>query len=158
MGREIERRFLVTGEAWRDLGPGCAFRQGFLSTVKERVVRVRVAGERATLTIKGVTRGIAKVEFEYPIPLEDAQYLLDHLCIQPIIEKVRHGIEYAGLYWEVDEFLGENAGLVLAEVELQSEDQAVILPPWVGREISDDPRYFNSSLAEHPYRHWRDRS
>ena len=154
MGKEIERRFLVKGDAWRGLGQGTEFKQGFLSTVKERVVRVRIAGERATLTIKGITRGFSKAEFEYEIPRADAQALLEELCERPLIEKTRYRIGHHGLIWEVDEFVGENKGLILAEVELTSENQAINPPAWIGQEISGDPRYFNSNLVSNPFTRW----
>ncbi|MEO5363206.1 MAG: CYTH domain-containing protein [Magnetococcus sp. DMHC-8] len=159
MAREIERRFLVRQELWQ--ASGCAqvsashtIRQGFLSTVKERVVRVRVVGEQGMLTIKGLTRGIAKTELEYAIPLADAQFMLDELCERPLIEKIRHRVPHAGLIWEVDEFLGVNQGLWLAEVELATEQQEPPLPIWVGDEISTDSRYFNSNLIANPFSRW----
>ncbi|MBF0187349.1 MAG: CYTH domain-containing protein [Magnetococcales bacterium] len=158
MGKEIERRFLAKGDAWRSLAEGVSFRQGFLSTVKERVVRVRVAGGKGTLTVKGITTGYSKAEFEYEIPREEAERMLDELCERPLIEKQRFRIDHAGLTWEVDAFEGENAGLVIAEVELESEDQAVELPEWIDREISDDPRYFNSNLVQAPYSTWKDQA
>ncbi|MBF0180856.1 MAG: CYTH domain-containing protein [Magnetococcales bacterium] len=154
MGMEIERRFLVRGDAWRSLGAGTEYRQGFLSTVKERVVRVRIAGDRATLTVKGVAVDLARPEFEYPIPIEDARILLDTLCERPLIEKTRYRIDHGGLTWEVDEFRGENQGLIVAEVELNDARQAVDLPPWVGQEVSEDSRYFNSNLVRVPFSRW----
>lgn len=154
MGREIERRFLVSGEGWRQDAPGVALRQGYLSTDPERTVRVRLAGERAWLTVKGPTVGCARAEFEWPIPATEAQQLLETLCLRPLIEKVRQRIELAGRVWEVDEFRGANAGLVLAEVELPAEDATVTLPPWVGEEVTGDPRYANASLAARPYCSW----
>ncbi len=155
MAIEIERKFLVNGDSWRQGATGVLYRQGYLSTDKMRTVRVRIAGARAFLTIKGHAQGIARPEFEYEIPQEDAAQLLDGLCLQPLIEKRRYLVDYQGLRWEVDEFLGDNAGLVVAEIELDHADQAVVLPTWVGREVSDDPRYFNSSLIAHPYCRWR---
>ncbi|MBF0294316.1 MAG: CYTH domain-containing protein [Magnetococcales bacterium] len=154
MGKEIERRFLVRGDAWRSLGVGIEYRQGFLSTVKERVVRVRIAGDRATLTIKGLAVDLARPEFEYPIPIEDARILLDTLCERPLIEKIRYRIDQGGLTWEVDEFQGENRGLIVAEVELTDARQAVELPPWVGQEVSEDSRYFNANLVHAPFSRW----
>ncbi|MBF0368344.1 MAG: CYTH domain-containing protein [Magnetococcales bacterium] len=156
MGVEIERKYLVKNDAWRDGAQGVAFRQGFLSTQKERVVRVRMAGEKGTLTIKGVTRDVSRVEFEYEIPKADAEQLLDQLCERPLIEKTRYKIEHAGLIWEVDIFEGENAGLILAEVELEDENQAIELPDWVGEEVSSDARYYNSNLVKNPFSSWRD--
>ncbi len=154
MATEIERKFLVTGDGWRGLGVSTVFRQGYLSTVKERTVRVRAAGDQGTLTIKGLTVGATRSEFEYPIPLEDANAMLDELCEQPIIEKTRHVVAVDGVTWEIDEFSGVNEGLVVAEVELQDADQNVSLPEWVGDEVTDDPRYFNANLIAHPYTEW----
>lgn len=154
MGEEIERKFLVLGDGWREAAHGTAFRQGFLSTDPERTVRVRVAGERGSLTIKGKTIGTRRAEFEYEIPLADAQWMLDSLCKRPLIEKVRYVLAVGGHTWEVDVFAGENAGLVIAEIELESEDEAFDKPDWVAEEVTDDPRYFNSNLVAKPYRVW----
>ena len=153
MAEEIERKFLIANDGWRS-GEGRRYRQGYLSTVKERTVRVRVAGDRGYLTVKGVTRGATRAEFEYEIPPMDAEQMLDTLCERPLIEKRRYAVQYAGLTWEVDEFFGDNEGLMIAEVELESADQKVTLPPWVGREVTDDPRYYNANLVRHPYRTW----
>lgn len=152
MATEIERKFLVTGEAWR-AAPPIAISQGYLNRDPHRTVRVRIAGDRAVLTIKGLSVGASRPEFEYPIPLEDAKALLA-ICDGPIVEKHRHCVRHAGLTWEVDEFLGDNAGLVVAEVELDAEDQPIEFPGWVGAEVTDDPRYLNSNLATTPYRRW----
>jgi len=151
---EIERKYLVVGDAWRALGSGTTYRQGYLSTVKERTVRVRVVGDRGTLTIKGLTVGATRTEYEYDIPVDDANHMLDDLCEQPVIDKTRFIVEYAGLTWEIDEFAGANAGLIVAEVELDSEDQAIELPDWIGEEVSHDPRFFNANLIAHPYTAW----
>ena len=151
---EIERKFLVNGDAWRGPGTGTRYRQGYLSVEPGRTVRVRLADDSAWLTIKGRSEGMARAEYEYPIPVADAVEMLDTLCIHPLIEKVRYCIEHAGHTWEVDEFSGDNAGLVLAEVELAAADEAVELPAWAGREVTDDPRYYNASLQLHPYREW----
>ena len=155
MGDEIERKFLVSGEPWRT-HVGAYYRQGYLTTDPERTVRVRIAGEQGVLTIKGKSSGAVRAEFEYPIPLADAEYLLENLCPKPQIEKLRYRIAHAGLTWEVDVFRGENYGLVIAEVEIESADQAVELPPWVGREVTGDKRFFNAYLTEHPYLTWAD--
>ena len=152
MPTEIERKFLVTGTAWRQPKP-MRLSQGYLSRAPERTVRVRVADTQAFLTIKGATLGISRAEFEYAIPLADAEQLL-HLCEGPLIEKARHVLVHAGTTWEVDEFFGENAGLVVAEVELRDEAQAFERPDWLGQEVSTDPRYFNSNLASRPYSAW----
>jgi CYTH domain-containing protein len=154
MGTEIERKFLVVGDAWRQGAIGVLYRQGYLCTTPERTARVRVAGDKGYLTVKGSRTGVSRLEFEYPIPLEDAQAMLDALCVRPLIEKTRYRIDHGGLVWEVDEFAGENAGLVIAEVELEREDQEVSLPAWVGKEVSADDRYANSSLAERPFSTW----
>jgi CYTH domain-containing protein len=162
MPTEIERKFLVKGEAWRSLATGTIYRQGYLSTKKGCSVRVRLVGEQGYLTIKGLSQGISRAEYEYSIPAEDAQEMLDNLCVReasgegyrPIIEKTRYKIDFAGLIWEVDEFAGENQGLIVAEVELTDEHQVIELPDWIGKEVSDDPRYFNVNLVQHPYSQW----
>ncbi len=154
MGVEIERKFLVTSDLWRDLAPGVLYRQGYISTQPERTVRVRIVGDRAFITLKGVTEGIARSEFEYPIPVEDANQILNVLCASPLIEKYRHKINLNGLVWEVDEFLGENQGLVIAEVELENAEQAIDLPDWIGEDVSHDARYYNSNLVNHPFSRW----
>lgn len=152
MGIEIERKFLVTGTTWRQ-GVGVRFSQGYLNRDKARTVRVRLAGEQAFLTIKGVSVGASRAEFEYEIPAADAEQLL-MLSDGPIIEKIRRVIAFEGARWEVDEFLGENAGLVVAEIELHSEDQAFARPEWIGEEVTHDSRYFNSNLATQPFSRW----
>lgn len=154
MAREVERKFLVRSDEWRALGEPVLLRQGYLASEQERIVRVRLAGDRAWLTIKGLTHGIERTEYEYAIPARDAAEMLEHLCRRPILEKRRTRIPQGELVWEVDEFLGENAGLVVAEVELTSPAQALELPAWVGPEVSGDPRYYNSNLLAHPYAQW----
>ncbi|HVY80314.1 MAG TPA: CYTH domain-containing protein [Steroidobacteraceae bacterium] len=154
MGTEIERKFLVVGSAWKQ-GTGVRYCQGYLNRDKERTVRVRTAGAQAFLTIKGVTRGATRAEFEYPIPLADAEQLLE-LSDGAVVRKNRYVIEHAGSKWEVDEFLDDNAGLVVAEIELQSEDEPFSRPPWLGREVTQDSRYYNANLAAHPYCRWQE--
>lgn len=154
MGTEIERKFLVQGDGWRG-GGGLTYRQGYLSTAPERTVRVRTAGDKGYLTIKGAGQGASRLEFEYEIPLEEAGQLLEKLCHKPLIEKKRYNVQYGGFTWEVDEFFGENEGLVLAEIELLHEDQAFDRPDWLGREVTGDPRYYNASLAHYPYSRWK---
>lgn len=129
-------------------------RQGYLSSVPDRVVRVRIEGDNAILTIKGKSSGATRGEWEYPIPLEDAQVFLDTLCERPLIEKSRYRITYEGMIWEVDEFFGDNAGLVVAEIELAAENQTFVKPEWIGDDVTDDPRYFNANLIRHPYSTW----
>ncbi len=154
MAKEIERKFLVKGDSWRGQSNGKRYRQGYLSTVKERTVRVRVAGDKGFITVKGVNVGPTRSEYEYEIPLADVKEILDRLCERPPIEKTRYRIQFGGLTWEVDEFEGENRGLITAEVELTDENQEVSFPDWIGAEVTGDPRYFNSNLVAHPFSRW----
>ena len=154
MGKEIERKFLVKDDRWKAGAKGAVYRQGYLSSVKERVVRVRTVEDKGYLTVKGITRGVSRSEFEYEISVEDATIMLDTICEAPIIEKTRYRIPVGGLVFEVDEFSGANAGLVVAEVELKDEGQTIDLPDWIGAEVSGDPRYFNSNLIRHPFTKW----
>jgi adenylate cyclase len=154
MGVEIERKFLPGSSAWRSLGQPVLLRQGYLSSDPARVVRVRIEGDLAWLTIKGPSVGASRGEWEYPIPAPDAAELLERLCEQPIIEKYRRRIDVDGMVWEVDEFLGVNAGLVVAEIELTSENQVFAKPDWIGIEVTGDARYYNSSLVKLPFSHW----
>jgi len=154
MGIEIERKFLVVGDAWR-AAPALAYAQGYLNRDPQRTVRVRVVRQQAWLTIKGANSGAVRAEFEYPIPLSDAEQLLA-LCDGPLVRKLRRKVEHAGHTWEIDEFQGDNAGLVVAEIELPAEDAAFERPDWLGAEVTHDPRYFNSNLASAPYRTWPD--
>jgi CYTH domain-containing protein len=153
MAVEIERKFLTKDSTWKQGAEGAPYRQGYLSREKGRTVRVRLAGAKAWITIKGPSDGCSRPEFEYPIPADDAAELFQ-LCDGPLVEKTRHRIPFGGLVWEVDEFHGENEGLVVAEVELTSPDQEVPLPPWIGREVTGDRRYDNSSLSIRPYSGW----
>jgi adenylate cyclase len=154
MGVEIEHKFLVNSDAWKALGEPVLIRQGYLSSHPERVVRVRIYGDEAFMTIKSKAVGMSRGEWEYPLPVADAREFLDRLCEQPIIEKTRTRIEHAGFTWEVDEFLGVNAGLVVAEIEVPAEDQAFDKPDWVGIEVTHDPRYLNSNLISRPFSSW----
>ncbi len=156
MGIEIERKFLITSDAYKHGAVGQVYRQGYLNTQKNRIVRVRIIGKEAFLTIKGLSKGIQRTEFEYPIPLDDAYHLLDHLCEKPIIEKTRFKVLYEGHIWEIDEFHGENTGLVVAEIELEDKNEQFSKPPWVGEDVSHDWRYFNSNLLLHPFTSWED--
>lgn len=153
MPLEIERKFLVIGDGWKQTAEGVFFCQGYLNRDKERTVRVRIAGEKAFLTIKGLSRGMARPEFEYEIPLDHAGEMLK-ICDGPLIEKIRYSLNHKGCIWEIDEFLGENNGLVIAEIELESEEQDFVIPDWVGAEVTDDARYFNSNLAFSPFARW----
>jgi adenylate cyclase len=156
MGIEIERKFLLKGDGWRGLGQPTVMRQGYLVADPVRTVRVRIEGERAVITIKSKSTGASRGEWEYEIPVPDAAELLERLCEQPLVEKVRHRIAHAGHTWEVDEFQGENAGLLVAEIELGSEDEAFEKPDWIGQEVTGDKRYYNSSLIRLPYSKWKD--
>ena len=154
MGIEIERKFLVANDTWRAQAQRATrFGQGYLSRDPARTVRVRIAGEQAFLTIKGATRGATRAEFEYAVPLEDAQALLT-MCDGPVVEKIRHLCLCDGMTWEVDEFLGANAGLVLAEIELEDEAQPFTRPAWLGDEVTGDGRYVNANLAVRPFTRW----
>jgi adenylate cyclase len=154
MGTEIERKYLVKGDAWRALAAGTHYRQGYLNSDKARTVRIRSAGGKAYITIKGLTVGATRSEYEYEIPVADGNAMLDALAERPIIEKKRYKIPHAGVTIEVDEFLAENAGLVVAEVELKSEGQAFDKPAWLGEEVTGDPKYYNANLIKHPYSKW----
>lgn len=153
MPSEIERKYLVDLAAWHPRDAGTPYRQGYLSSQAERVVRVRIEGDAARLTIKGKTVGVTRAEFEYPIPLADAPALLA-LCEQPLIDKIRHKETHGGKVWEIDVFHGANEGLVIAEIELASEDEAFERPAWVGAEVSSDPRYYNANLIARPFKTW----
>ncbi|MEY3897324.1 MAG: hypothetical protein RLZZ214_2845 [Verrucomicrobiota bacterium] len=153
MAEEIERKFLLADDSWRDGTPGERIAQGYLSQDPDRTVRVRIAGGSAWLTIKGRSQDITRAEFEYDIPLADARELLD-ICLPSVIEKTRHCVLYGGHVWEIDVFHGENEGLVVAEVELADESVSPEIPPWIGREVSADARYFNSCLAVRPFTQW----
>jgi len=152
MAREVERKYLVRNDLWRErAGPGTPIRQGYLSIEPERSVRVRIGGDKAFLTIKGKSIGSARDEFEYPIPVEDAEQMLSELTVKPLIEKTRHVIQDGNHKWEIDEFWGENRGLVIAEVELQDPEGQITTPDWVGDEVTNDPRYYNISLVRRPF-------
>lgn len=154
MAQEIERKFLTKNDAWRSNAIGRFYRQGYLSTVKERTVRIRTIRNQGYITVKGIAKGAARAEYEYEIPVKDANEMLDTLCEQPIIEKMRYEIEHNELIWLVDEFEGVNKGLILVEVELSDENQKIVLPDWVGAEVTGDPNYFNSNLTRNPYLGW----
>ena len=155
MATEIERKFLVSGDGWRAGATPKRIRQGYLSLDPLRTVRVRISGDAAYLTIKGEQQGMARTEFEYAIPLADAEHMLDYLCAKPLIEKIRYRVPHNGLTWEVDEFFGDNAGLIIAEIELSDTHQAITLPDWVGQEVTHEARYYNSMLVQQPYSVWR---
>jgi adenylate cyclase len=153
MAKEIEKKFLLRNDNWRQHAQGTYYRQGYLSTTKERTVRVRTGGNMAFLTIKGPVKGASRLEFEYPVPLQDAQEILE-LCEQPLIEKTRYIVMHNGLKWEIDEFEGANKGLILAELELTDENQKFDLPEWIAEEVTGNPDYYNSSLIKKPFSKW----
>jgi adenylate cyclase len=157
MATEIERKFLVDAAKLGPLGRGTRVVQGYLCSAKERTVRVRIIGDEGRFTVKGEAEGISRKEYEYPIPLADAREMLDGLCERPFIDKTRHLVAHGGRTWEVDVFHGDNEGLVVAEIELEGAADAVELPPWAAKEVTDDHRYSNSSLAKRPWRTWKDR-
>jgi len=155
MALEIERKFLVVNDAWKPFAVSeTVMQQAYLVASPLLSIRARVAGEEAFLTIKGATEGITRKEFEYPIPVADAEAMLDGLVQGSVIDKVRYRVRCGEHFWDLDQFHGDNQGLVVAEIELGSEDEAFERPDWVGDEVSDDPRYYNASLAKHPYRDW----
>lgn len=157
MATEIERKFLVMDDSWRqNADEGTRFRQGYIIGAEKASVRVRIEGERANLNIKSATLGVRRQEFEYAIPLAEAEEMLDTLCEKPQIEKVRYLVPCQGHTWEIDVFSGENAGLVVAEVELGSEEETFAMPEWAGKEVSDDTRYYNVCLVKHPFCEWQD--
>ena len=153
MAKEIERKFLVK-ESWQPQAAGVQIAQGYLSTVPERTVRVRIKGDKAFLTIKGRNQGISRAEFEYEIPVSDAQELLA-LAEQPVLNKIRYLEKYEDFIWEIDVFAGENEGLVVAEIELPAEDADFAKPEWLGEEVSGDVRYYNANLIKSPYNLWK---
>ena len=155
MAHEIERKFLVGNCSWKAGRQGLSCRQGYLVTEEEITVRVRILGVEGFLTVKGRTEGMARDEFEYRIPLEDAEAMLGSMSRGGIVEKIRYHIEVEGFTWDVDEFLGENSGLVLAEVELEDEKQMPVFPDWLGQEVTGDVRYYNAFLAGKPFSGWK---
>jgi len=156
MALEIERKYLIDLERIGTLENGIRIKQGYLSINKDAVVRVRVKNDKAYLTIKGSNSGIARLEFEYEIPLNEANEMLEKLCQKPVIDKTRYIINHENHTWEVDVFYGDNQGLVVAEVELSSEDEFINLPSWVKEEVSHDDRYFNSNLMKLPFKDWKE--
>lgn len=155
MATEIERKFLVTSDAWLKVADkGTFFRQGYLVGAEKASVRVRIEGSKANLNIKSATLGVRRQEFEYDIPLTEAEEMLDTLCEQPQIEKVRYHVPVGAHTWEVDVFAGDNEGLIVAEIELTDENEPFERPAWIGKEVSDDTRYYNVCLTRHPYKDW----
>lgn len=155
MGTEIERKFLVRDYSWREQATSTVrYRQGYLAKREEATVRVRVGGDRAYLTVKGRMVGISRPEFEYEIPVAEAEEMLERIALLPVVEKVRHFVPVGPHVWEVDLFLAANAGLVVAEIELSHPDERFQHPDWLGEEVTGDPRYYNSSLIDNPFTRW----
>lgn len=156
MGIEIERKFLVDSDKWKSLEKpkGEFFRQAYLVTEKSKSIRVRQTPTTAFLTIKGQSEGLKRLEFEYEIPLKEADELIENLAVAELI-KTRYKIEFKGKLWEIDEFSGENEGLILAEIELNSENETVEFPDWIGKEVSSDERYYNANLSVKPFKKWK---
>ena len=154
MPLEIERKFLISNSVWKlKIDAETTIKQGYLSSNPERTVRIRIAGQKGIITIKGKTVNTTRAEYEYEIPLADALNLME-LCEKPLIEKTRYNVLENGNLWEVDIFDGENKGLIVAEIELESEDQEFILPNWVGKEVSHEAKYYNTSLIKYPFKDW----
>lgn len=157
MGIEIERKFLLSNESWRDAVSKTQYiAQGYLANTERGSIRVRISAEQASLNIKSMTIGVTRSEYDYPLPLADAKEMLHELCMQPVIEKTRHIIPMQDYIWEIDEFHGQNAGLIVAEIELPTKDSDYPKPAWLGAEVSDDVRYYNVNLIEYPYSIWND--
>ncbi|MFZ5985562.1 MAG: CYTH domain-containing protein [Bacillota bacterium] len=154
MGKEIERKFIVNSDIYKQLSNGVFYKQGYLNSKMERTVRVRIYDNKSFITVKGEATGAVRREYEYEIPVDDANEMLDFLCEKPVIEKTRYKYVYEGFTWEIDVFLGDNEGLVIAEIELEDENTHFKKPCWVGEEVTGDPKYFNSNLIKNPYKHW----
>ncbi len=154
MAIEIERKFLVKTDLWQPESSGTKYIQGYLSEDPDRTVRARIAGDKGYLTIKGKSKGASRLEFEYPIPVEDARQLLEQLAFKPMIEKIRYLHKVGNHTWEVDVFARENQGLVVAEIELTSVSESFEMPVWAGLEVTEDHRYKNSTLAKKPFKSW----
>jgi adenylate cyclase len=155
MAKEIERKYLLADASWRTGALGTLYRQGYVSIEHDRAVRIRIIENRAFLTVKRLLSNRERLEFEYAIPVADAHILLEDVCKKPLIEKIRYRIAHRGFIWEIDEFLGENKGLIVAEIELDFEDQTFEKPAWISNEVTDDARYLNVNLVRHPYSTWQ---
>ena len=156
MAKEIERKYLVLNDSYKAYSTVTYIQQGYISTKKERVVRVRIKDDKGYITIKGENNGAVRLEYEYPIPVTEAKEIIENLCQKPIIEKRRYNFRTAdGHLWEIDEFFGENEGLVVAEIEIEREDEEYEIPEWVGEEVTSDMRYYNSNLMQNPYKNWK---
>jgi CYTH domain-containing protein len=155
MGVEIERKFLVINDEWKKKAKPFRVMQGYLQTDKERTIRIRVVDDKGVITIKSENTGASRMEYEYVIPVIDALEILETLCFKPLIDKTRYIYEFRGFTWEIDEFHRENEGLIIAEIELKSENQKFEIPPWVGEEVTGNEKYYNSYLTKYPYQQWK---
>lgn len=159
MATEIERKFLVRDDSWRDdVRNSVEIIQGYLANTERGSIRIRLSGNEANLNIKSMTLGVTRREYDYAIPADEARAMLDDLCMKPLIEKTRHYVDHNGHTWEIDEFYGDNAGLVVAELELEHQDEDFDPPKWLGAEVSDDPRYYNVCLIDNPYSRWKSKT
>ncbi len=156
MAIEIEHKFLLANENWRNyIDHSAAMRQGYLTSNSHSSVRVRLSGEKAWLNIKSATVGNQRHEYEYEIPAHDADEIIATLCRKPLIEKIRHYVYHDNHTWEIDEFSGENKGLIVAEIELSKQNEKFTIPDWIGKEVTDDLRYYNNNLSQHSYNTWK---
>ena len=155
MATEIERKFLLLDDTWRsEIEKSICIRQGYLAGSEKSSIRVRIGGDQANINIKSATLGVTRSEYEYPIPVNEANEILDLLCEGPLIEKTRYYVPHGNHCWEIDVFSGENDGLIVAEIELARVDEDFERPDWLGEEVSDDTRYYNVCLVKHPYKNW----
>jgi len=155
MATEIERKFLILNQDWQEYtNKELRIVQGYLATNEFSSTRIRIQNDKANINIKSATLGITRTEFEYSIPVDDARLMLDDLCIKPVIEKTRFTVEHMDHTWEIDVFSGDNEGLIVAEIELSSPDEAFEKPSWIGEEVSNDARYYNACLVNNPYKNW----
>lgn len=155
MAKEIERKFIIDISQLGELKSGVEIKQGYISTTDNSTVRIRLSGDKAFLTLKGENTGTARSEFEYEIPVNDANEILAELCSGPIIEKTRYLVEHSAHTWEVDIFRGDNEGLIIAEVEMQSENERVDIPAWVTKEVTCQAKYYNSNILNNPFKNWK---
>lgn len=156
MAIEVEHKFLLANDNWRkQVSQSLQYRQGYLTSEPTSSIRVRTCNDKAWLNIKSATIGTQRYEYEYEIPLEDANEIIDKLCRKPLIEKTRHFVSVDNHTWEIDEFKGDNTGLIVAEIELESAGEAFTLPEWIGEEVTHDLRYYNNNLSKNPYKEWK---
>lgn len=152
---EIERKYLLKHDGWRQhIQHSARIRQGYLGAMARASVRIRIEGDKANINIKSAELSLRRMEYEYAIPVDEANEMLDKLCESPQIDKFRHLVKQGAHTWEIDEFCGDNAGLIVAEIELTAEDEVFELPSWAGEDVTQDPRYYNVNLVKHPFNSW----